>query len=136
MHIITKILTALGIIAVPTIALTVSTAHAEGSGQLFQLQAAWDLGSGARYYDMLIQGTQIVSNKGKYRLAMQPDGNLVEYNQYGVAMWSSQTAWTGGGYAVQQVDGNFVVYNWNDQAVWANNQARHGVAPAIANRLG
>jgi hypothetical protein len=42
---------------------------------------------------------------------MQDDGNLVEYNSLGKALWASDKAGEPGHYAVMQTDGNLVIYS-------------------------
>ncbi len=51
---------------------------------------------------------------------MQTDGNLVEYNSSGQAVWASDTSGEPGNYVVMQTDGNLVVYSSSGQAVWAS----------------
>jgi len=56
---------------------------------------------------------------------MQTDGNLVIYNNHGVAQWSSQTS--GGdanSYALMQTDGNFVIYD-DGVAKWSTQTGGH-----------
>jgi surface antigen len=62
---------------------------------------------------------------GQYRLYMQSDGNLVEYNAAGAPLWDppspTQTAGHPGAFAVLQGDGNFVVYpQAGPPALWAS----------------
>nr|WSY57016.1 protein kinase [Streptomyces sp. NBC_00886] len=54
------------------------------------------------------------------KLIMQPDGNLVLYDESGTARWASRTEGTGNT-AVFQEDGNFVVYNAQQQPLWSSN---------------
>ncbi|WP_051741151.1 protein kinase domain-containing protein [Streptomyces xylophagus] len=61
------------------------------------------------------------------KLIMQPDGNLVLYDEDGTARWASQTEGTGNT-AVFQEDGNFVVYNAQHQALWASTTQNAGGA--------
>jgi hypothetical protein len=57
---------------------------------------------------------------GKAKLIMQPDGNLVVYDENNHARWASNTA--GAGHHTQfQPDGNFVVYDASNHALWASN---------------
>jgi hypothetical protein len=55
---------------------------------------------------------------------MQADGNLVEYNKAGVAVWASGTA-VPGAKAVVQGDGNVVVYDGSNQPLWASDTSGH-----------
>lgn len=58
------------------------------------------------------------------RLIMQPDGNLVIYDEQGHARWASQTF--GKDYTAEfQPDGNLVVYAPGHKAVWASNTQGH-----------
>jgi hypothetical protein len=54
------------------------------------------------------------------KLTMQTDGNLVESNTAGVALWASNTSSTGAR-AVMQSDGNLVVYSTTNAVLWASN---------------
>ena len=58
------------------------------------------------------------------KLIMQPDGNLVVYDEQGHARWASQTF--GENYTAQfQEDGNLVVYAPGHKAMWASNTQGH-----------
>ncbi|WP_053161009.1 hypothetical protein [Streptomyces caatingaensis] len=57
-------------------------------------------------------------------LVMQTDGNLVVYDEFGRARWSSNTV-NKGWRAVFQADGNFVVYTASGKAVWDSKTAGH-----------
>jgi len=63
-------------------------------------------------------GDELVSDNGEYTLAMQDDGDLVEYDASGVAVWSSHTNVPGSDLEAQD-DGNFVIYGPGHIAVWA-----------------
>ena len=65
----------------------------------------------------LTAGKSLRSPSGRYRLTMQGDGNLVEYDGANV-VWASGTN-PSGARAVMQDDGNFVVYNGSGTALWA-----------------
>jgi hypothetical protein len=73
----------------------------------------------------------IWSCDGQYQLAMQSDGNLVLY-QGGNALWSSQTAGSGGAFAIMQDDGNFVVYTAASVAVWSTQTGGMGCGIDLA----
>jgi len=84
-----------------------------------------DLGSQLAVGQTMGAGQFLQSPGGKFILAMQGDGNLVEYNTAaGVALWAppppSQTLGNPGDYAVLQADGNFVVYSQRGSALWAS----------------
>ena len=57
----------------------------------------------------LTTNESIISPNGAYRLTMQSDGNLVEYNGATVK-WASDTA-TAGSSVIMQDDGNLVIYS-------------------------
>jgi hypothetical protein len=81
----------------------------------------------------LAQDQGISSPNGRYKLIMQPDGNLVLYEYVGNTV---TPRWRSGYYAPgdapfylrMQNDGNLVVYNKNNNAIWATNVATQ--APA------
>jgi len=64
-------------------------------------------------------GSELCSGNG-YRLVMQTDGNLVEYNSSGVALWATDTDNEPGNYVVMQTDGNLVIYSPSGTAMWAS----------------
>ena len=70
----------------------------------------------------LLSGSRLISPNGLWRLAMQPDGNLVLYLQ-GQPYWSSGTRGHAGDYAVMQSDGNFVIYQ-SSRAIWSSASSR------------
>jgi serine/threonine protein kinase len=59
----------------------------------------------------------ITSSNGRFSLAMQADGNLVEYGEPGKSvLWESGTSGNFGAYVVMQADGNLVVYPFGKSA--------------------
>lgn len=68
--------------------------------------------------EQLNPGERLVSPNGQYVLAMQGDGNLVEYAPGNRAVWASGTG-TGNSIARMQGDGNLVVIAPGNAAVWA-----------------
>lgn len=73
----------------------------------------------------LTAGQYKMSPNDQYKLIMQTDGNLVEYNSAGTPIWASGTAGTGSNnYVNMQSDGNLVVYN-SVRALWASGTAGH-----------
>jgi hypothetical protein len=68
----------------------------------------------------LISGAELCSSDGSYALDMQTNGNLVEYNSSGQALWASGTYGIGGRstYLSVQTDSNVVLYD-SSGAVWA-----------------
>ncbi len=69
----------------------------------------------------LISAQTLTTPNGQFRLVMQGDGNLVEYDGTTV-VWASNTAGTGN-YVEMQGDGNFVVYSSANAALFASNTA-------------
>ncbi len=67
----------------------------------------------------LAPGQVATSPNQGYRLAMQPDGNLVEYGATGPALWATAT-FVAGSRLVQQGDGNLVVYSPENRPVWSS----------------
>ena len=59
---------------------------------------------------------------GMYRLAMQPDGNLV-LRRNGVAVWHTRTQGHPGAYLLMQPDGNAVIYSVDRKALWYTRTA-------------
>jgi hypothetical protein len=68
----------------------------------------------------LTAGQAITSLTGGYRLTMQSDGNLVEYNASGSPLWASGTNGNPGADVVMQGDGNLVVYSSTNSPLWAS----------------
>jgi len=75
--------------------------------------------------DRLLKGQTLVAGKylrspnGKYKLAMQSDGNLVLYKSgTTIAIWSSGTYGKPVTKCVMQADGNLVLYDKNNKAYW------------------
>jgi hypothetical protein len=60
---------------------------------------------------VLDPGDYLCSPSNGYTFIMQDDGNLVEYNSLGKALWASDKAGEPGHYAVMQTDGNLVIYS-------------------------
>ena len=65
---------------------------------------------------------QQITKGCRYRLVMQPDGNLVTYNGYGQAVWSSGTWGQGGAYAFVSSVGTAYVMDWYDRVLWQAGQ--------------
>ena len=83
----------------------------------------------------LLSGQSLYSPAGRFRLTMQGDGNLVEYDNAGTPVWASGTG-VAGSKAVVQDDGNIVVYNGSNQAQWASDTSGHPGASLQLNDLG
>jgi hypothetical protein len=77
----------------------------------------------------LSPGQSISAPDGEYTLAMQSDGDLVEFDSSG-PVFATGTS-TPGSYAVMQSDGNFVVYNPSGAPLWASNTAGDGGAYVV-----
>ncbi|MFE0023315.1 hypothetical protein [Amycolatopsis sp. NPDC059021] len=97
--------------------LTTATANAA------PVRAATHLGTFLLRGDVMALGDYITSADGNFRLEMQTDGNLVEYNDAagGIACWASNTNGRDAFYATYQRDGNFVVYTGSGDPLWASN---------------
>ena len=63
-------------------------------------------------------GSTFTSADGRFRLIMQGDGNLVQY-QGNTAIWYTRTFGVGNRLAVQ-TDGNIVIYGAQNQVYWAS----------------
>jgi len=71
------------------------------------------------------------SPNGYFRLEMQPDGNLVMYDNTNAVIWNSQTYNRGTSpfKLVMQSDGNLVIYDANGWASWNTRTHNQGVGP-------
>jgi hypothetical protein len=65
--------------------------------------------------EYLFPGQRLIASACYYRLAMQPDGNLVTYGGSS-PKWATNTANNVGGYALLGGDGNFLVRNWAERS--------------------
>jgi len=70
-------------------------------------------------------GAWLTSPNGHFRLAMQPDGNLVEYWE-GQPIWASRTSGHPGADLEMQPDGNLVLYSAGHTAIWSSGTDRGG----------
>ncbi|HSW85459.1 MAG TPA: CAP domain-containing protein [Candidatus Saccharimonadales bacterium] len=70
------------------------------------------------YAHQLLYPNQSLTSNG-YRLTYQSDGNLVEYNSSGVAVWSTKTNGRSTGNLKMQDDGNLVLYNDYGGILWS-----------------
>ena len=73
----------------------------------------------------LSRGQAWGSCDGRFRIAMQTDGNLVVYSS-GVATWTTHT--NTGDIVVMQTDGNFVLYDHHSHALWSSKTNGHAGA--------
>ncbi len=65
---------------------------------------------------LLTAGQELYSSNVQYLLAMQGDGNLVEYGPGSQVIWASGTNGNPGAFAAMQGDGNLVVYSSTGKA--------------------
>lgn len=85
------------------------------------------IGSG----ETLASGQILLSSDRHYELAMQGDGNLVEYVA-GRALWSSGTSGNPGAYVtMQSSDGNLVLYSASHKPLWASSTSGAGAYLAL-----
>ena len=74
----------------------------------------------------ILPGGSKRSPNGRYRLALQTDGNLVLYDdEVGVNLWSTGTEGTVVRQALMQTDGNFVIYDAGGAAIWSTGTQGH-----------
>jgi surface antigen len=70
--------------------------------------------------ETLVSSQILESSARRYWLAMQEDGNLVEY--YGSrALWASNTGGNSGAWVAMQQDGNLVIYSASGSPLWASD---------------
>ncbi|MCW2528889.1 MAG: hypothetical protein JWM76_3749 [Pseudonocardiales bacterium] len=67
----------------------------------------------------------LASPDGRFRLAVQPDGNVVTYDSVGAPVWNSGTFQSPGAALVLQADGDLVVRS-GQTVVWHTNTANSG----------
>jgi surface antigen len=84
-----------------------------------------DLGSQLSAGQTMQAGQYLQSPGGQYKLVMQTDGNLVEYNAADVALWDPPPpnglyGHTGDRAVLQQSDGNFVVLSSGSSPLWSS----------------
>ena len=94
---------------------------------------------GVKIYDidgdvLLNKGKFIYSLNKTFKLILQDDGNLVEYNdKTGKALWASNTLGKDANDLVLQADGNVVLYNNANKAIFATDTLGKGRYIAITN---
>lgn len=79
----------------------------------------------------VIGGQTLTSVDGKFTLSMQGDGNLVLYNNKGLALWSSRTSGNAGSFLNLQGDGNLVVYSPNGKPLWNTGTSHRSISSLI-----
>ncbi|KAB2591852.1 mannose-binding protein [Streptomyces arboris] len=66
----------------------------------------------------------------RIRMTMQPDGNLVVYNEQNKPIWAAMT-FGENHRAIFQPDGNLVIHNGDDRAIWASKTHDFGGAQLV-----
>ncbi|CAM6108195.1 unnamed protein product [Calypogeia fissa] len=78
---------------------------------------------------------KLISRNGKYTFVNQGDGNLVIYNNDGLATWASMTRSKGAGNLYMQTNGDLVLYNTDGDVetpgapIWSSGTANRGNGP-------
>ena len=67
----------------------------------------------------LTAGQTLLSPTGAFRLTLQNDGNLVEYDAANIVVWTTNT--NAGSRLAMQGDGNLVLYDNANDPLWASN---------------
>lgn len=75
------------------------------------------------WHGSLTAGQNLLSSDGRFRLALEFDGNIVLYDQADAQLWSSGTAGSGATWLVVQNDGNLVLYTPSSVPVWYTGTA-------------
>lgn len=73
----------------------------------------------------LLPGQSLLTPSGKYRMVLQPDGNLVIYSPT-KPLWASGTAGQSVKLLAMQSDGNLVIYNPSGSAIWSSKTSGNG----------
>jgi N-acetylmuramoyl-L-alanine amidase len=84
---------------------------------------------------VLLPGTRLASPSGTYRLAMQPDGNLVERRGASV-VWQTRTNRHGGSRLVMQKNGDLVIYSSANHPLWSSATPGHPGASLVVGNDG
>ncbi|MEY2441086.1 MAG: hypothetical protein QOJ46_512 [bacterium] len=87
---------------------------------------------------LLLAGTVecVQSGDGRYRFAMQSDGNLVLYGPTGRGLWNSRTVGSAAHNVRMQSDGNLVIYRADGQSVWSSHTQGHNHAILVVQNDG
>ena len=83
----------------------------------------------------LYPGQSVISADRRFRLALQPDGNLVLYSPTR-ALWASGTNSQATAFLALQADGNLALYNRDAQPLWASHTEFFGLTRLIAQTDG
>lgn len=82
-------------------------------------------GESCSFLTDLTAGSTDPSGLRFFRLAQQTDGNVVERNGQGRALWASGTAGHPGAHTIMQFDGNLVIRDAAGRAIWNTGTAGH-----------
>jgi hypothetical protein len=69
-------------------------------------------------------GEALTSPNGRYKVAMETDGNLVMYD-VDKPVWGSNTAGSGANIAEMRDDGDLVIYHEGDKPAWTSRTRGH-----------
>jgi hypothetical protein len=69
-------------------------------------------------------GEALTSPNGRYKVAMETDGNLVMYD-IDKPVWGSNTAGSGANIAEMRDDGDLVIYHEGDKPAWTSRTRGH-----------
>ena len=105
---------ALAVLAVPAASGATTFHHALGAHTIQVTTDASRLQAG----EILLDGSALVSASGRYRLALQSDGNLVLYWESN-PIWNSGTRGDAPDHLIMQNDGNLVLYQ-GLQVLWSS----------------
>lgn len=75
----------------------------------------------------LLPGQSLLTPDGKYRMVLQPDGNLVVYSPT-KALWASSTSGKSVMLLAMQPDGNLVLYDTSGTAIWTSKTSGNGLS--------
>ena len=77
-------------------------------------------------YGIMYPGQSIESDNLEFRLVLQSDGNLVEYDSSNQPIWNTGTYGNSGDKLILQSDGNLVLYSIKYSVLWASNTSGSG----------
>ena len=114
-----------------------SYAHDRASNRTKVERSGAFQGDTLAWHGSLTAGQNLLSSDGRFRLALQFDGNVALFDQTDAQLWSSGTAGSGATWLVVQNDGNVVLYTPSSVPVWtsgtAGNFSSHLVAQSDGN---
>lgn len=94
-------------------------------GRDAQFRLSQNRGPVLKTYDGLFPQEYLQSGNGLYKVWMQSDGNLVQYDNGGRVFWHSRRNGQGTSFLVLQGDGNLVTYRSSGGATWATGGRGH-----------